>query len=177
MKRPALFGLLCLSLVLGGCSDDHQSETTASTDETRSAGTNPATIGQIPNLPPPRKSNSTSAKVIAKRPEPKVTVPDGPPPTELLVGDHITGIGAPAKEGDELGVRWVAYSYDTDKLFENSWRLTRDTVLGAGEVNEGWERGLLGMRVGGLRKLIVPADLTQFGEESLIYVVSLLWLK
>jgi peptidylprolyl isomerase len=149
----------------------------SSTDATESTGERPRTVAEIPNLPPPKKSASSSARAIAKRPEPKVKIPNGPPPKELQIGDLITGIGPPVKTGDEIGVRWVAYHYDTGEPFENSWQLTRDTVLGAGEVNDGWERGLPGMKVGGLRELIVPSDLTRFEDESLVYVVSLLWLK
>jgi peptidylprolyl isomerase len=185
VKHFAPIAALCLLLALAACGEDAATEKdtssdetrTASSDETRSPDAQPVTIGQIPNLPPPKKSNTTSAQAIASRPEPKVTVPSGPPPQELLVGDLITGVGPAAEKGDRVGLRWVAYDYETGEQFETSWGLTRDTLLGAGEVNEGWEEGLPGMKVGGWRKLIVPTQLTQFQEQPLVYVVSMLWLK
>jgi len=167
---------LSVLLAFGACGGQSSTEGT-STDGVKSGEGRPQAVAEIPNLPPPKQSHTTSAKAIASRPEPKVAVPSGPPPKELRVGDLIAGVGVSVKTGDEVGLRWVAYSYSTGKLYENSWTLTRDTVLGAGEVNEGWERGLPGMRVGGLRELIVPSNLTRFGEEPLVYVVSLLWLK
>jgi peptidylprolyl isomerase len=178
LKRLVPVVLSCVALALFGCGGGSSKEATTSGAE---AGSTPAkqrvAIGQIPNLSPARQSTTTSAKAIAKRPEPKVVVPKGPPPKKLLVGDLLVGSGPPIETGDRVGLRWVAYSYETGQKAENSWTLTRDTKLGAGEVNEGWEHGLPGMKVGGLRELIVPTDLTRFGEEPLLYVVSLVWVK
>lgn len=173
MRRRTLIRVLALlvSLSLVACGGEKQD------GENGSVGNGEPEVAQIPNLPPPKETDTTSARKIAKRPEPNVKVPSGPPPKELLVGDLITGRGAPIETGDRVGVRWVAYSYETGSLVENSWTLTRDTLLGAGEVNEGWERGLPGMKVGGVRELIVPSKLTRFGDEPLVYVVSLLWSK
>jgi peptidylprolyl isomerase len=178
LRRLVPVAASCVALALLGCGGNSSNEPTTSGAE---AGSTPAkpkvAIGQISNLPPAQQSTTTLAKAIGKRPEPKVSVPKGPPPKKLLVGDLIIGSGRPIETGDRVGLRWVAYSYETARKVENSWGLTRDTHLGAGEVNEGWEQGLPGMKVGGLRELIVPADLTQFGEEPLVYVVSLLWVK
>jgi peptidylprolyl isomerase len=126
----------------------------------------------------PRQADSSSAKVIAERPTPEVRVPKGAPPRRLVVEDLIGGIGAGAKEGDKLAVRYLGLDYKTGKEFENSWTLTYRFELGAGEVNEGWEEGLGGMKVGGRRELIVPPRLAPPGrQDTLVYVIDLVAIK
>jgi FKBP-type peptidyl-prolyl cis-trans isomerase len=74
--------------------------------------------------------------------------------------DLVTGTGVEAKNGDTVSVNYVGTldnggkfdsSYDRNQLFE--------FVLGAGQVIKGWDLGVLGMKVGGKRKLIIPPAL------------------
>lgn len=176
VKRLSPIAAAFVLLAFFACGDDSSTDATQpaskSTAERSEAG------ARVPSQPAPKRSRSSSAGVIAKRPEPKVRVPSGPPPKELVVENLIDGIGTVAKEGDELAVRYVGVDYKTRTEFENSWNLTLRFELGAGEVNEGWERGLEGMRVGGRRELIVPPDLAPSGRpDTLIYVVDLLAVK
>jgi peptidylprolyl isomerase len=89
-----------------------------------------------------------------------------------VVRDLKLGSGAAAKEGDELWVHYAGLNYRTREEFETSWILTFKFELGGGTANEGWERGLVGMRVGGRRELIVPPRLA-FGSDTLVYLVDL----
>lgn len=95
---------------------------------------------------------------LAKKPQ--VEVPDSPPPCNLVVGDIVTGNGAAAKAGDALTVKYVGVLYSTGKQFDASWDSGQDFpfTLGAGNVIAGWDQGLVGLRVGGRRQLVIPPE-------------------
>jgi len=79
----------------------------------------------------------------------------------LKIEDLSPGAGSGAVKGDVLRVDYRGTltddpSVEFDKSYDrNPFALT----LGAGQVIQGWEQGLLGMKVGGVRKLTIPADL------------------
>jgi peptidylprolyl isomerase len=93
--------------------------------------------------------------------KPKIPKSTGPAPKQLKVEDLIEGQGAAAKSGDKLSVRYVGVLYDNNKQFDASWdrgKAPFDVTLGAGQVIAGWDQGLIGMKVGGRRKLTIPPD-------------------
>ena len=96
-----------------------------------------------------------------KRTKPKVNVPSGPPPKNLVVKDLINGNGPTAGLGDFVTVQYVGVDYKTGKQFDASWDKGQPFPfqIGAGGVIAGWERGVVGMRVGGRRELIIPPKL------------------
>jgi peptidylprolyl isomerase len=106
--------------------------------------------------------------------EPPVEVPDGPPPKELVVEDLEEGSGAEVEPGDDIVVDYVGVNYRTGRTFESTWQGPEPGTftLGTGEVIEGWEEGLEGMKVGGRRKLVVPSRLA-YKTGTLIYVIDL----
>ena len=79
----------------------------------------------------------------------------------LKIEDLTSGAGSGAQEGDVLRVDYRGTltddpSVEFDKSYDrNPFALT----LGAGQVIQGWEQGLLGMKAGGKRKLTIPSDL------------------
>ena len=81
--------------------------------------------------------------------------------TELQIEDIRVGTGAEAKAGQTVSVHYVGTLYDGGKKFDSS----RDRgdhfkfPLGAGRVIKGWDQGVAGMKVGGLRKLTIPPHL------------------
>src|SRR5579872_1582148 len=93
--------------------------------------------------------------------EPRVSVPKTAAPKKLVVKDLIKGTGAVARAGDTIAVNYVGVLYSTHKVFDASWshKTTFSTPLGQGAVIPGWDRGLVGMRVGGRRELIIPPAL------------------
>ena len=120
----------------------------------------------------------------ARGPEPEVVLPAGEPPTELVVEDLRVGRGRAARIGDELVAHFVS-EYVTGERYESTWDADGKPFtfqLGIEEPNPGWERGLVGMRVGGRRQLVVPPRLTSWDrsateggpETTLVYVIDLL---
>jgi peptidylprolyl isomerase len=126
-----------------------------------------------------------STVAAARRKKPAVVPPDGPPPKRLVVKDLIVGKGPTVEKGDELTVEYLSVKYLTGKQWSGSWDPSKPPFvfeLGAREVLPGWEKGLLGMKAGGRRELVVPPDLVfpsgappgAGPEETLVYNVDLL---
>ena len=97
------------------------------------------------------------------------------------------GSGSSAKKGDEVTVQYVGVGYESGEEFDASWGGEPFSFqLGGGQVIEGWDEGVEGMKVGGRRQLTIPPDLG-YGEtgfppaigpdETLIFVVDLVAIK
>ena len=93
--------------------------------------------------------------------KPEVTIPTGDAPSELLIEDITVGNGAEAKAGANVEVHYVGVAWSTQSEFDASWnrRETFEFRLGAGQVISGWDQGVAGMKVGGRRRLTIPAHL------------------
>jgi FKBP-type peptidyl-prolyl cis-trans isomerase len=121
--------------------------------------------------------------------KPTVAVPKGPPPKTLTTRDLITGTGATAQTGKTVTVNYVGVLYSNGKEFDSSWSTGRPFapfVLGQGSVIPGWDKGLVGMKVGGRRELIIPPSLAYGkagsppkipGNATLVFVVDLLQVQ
>jgi peptidylprolyl isomerase len=116
--------------------------------------------------------------------KPTVTIPDGPPPGELLIEDLVLGDGAEAVTGRSVGVHYVGVSWSTGAEFDSSWSRGEHFAfpLGAGHVIPGWDQGVAGMKVGGRRRLTIPPHLGYGAQgaggviapnETLVFVVDL----
>ncbi|MDB5195555.1 MAG: fbp [Parcubacteria group bacterium] len=84
-------------------------------------------------------------------------------PTTLTVTDEVVGTGVAAKAGDTVAVNYVGMLPD-GTVFDASARYPETKggfvfQLGAGRVISGWDQGLVGMKVGGKRQLIIPPDM------------------
>jgi peptidylprolyl isomerase len=91
---------------------------------------------------------------------PTVTVPTGTPPSNLESADLIVGTGREAAPGDQVTVQYVLATYSAKKVIQSSWTSQPFTfTLGAGQVIPGWDKGVVGMHVGGRRELIIPPSL------------------
>jgi peptidylprolyl isomerase len=105
-------------------------------------------------------------------PKPKVEVPSGPPPQRVVVKDLKEGSGAEVEANDKIVVNYVGVSYRTGKEFETVWGEPTTFQLGVGEVIQGWEQGIKGMKVGGRRELVIPSKLA-FKRGAVVYVIDL----
>lgn len=78
----------------------------------------------------------------------------------LKIEDIIVGQGAEAKSGDTVTVNYLGTLLDGTK-FDSSYDRNAPftTQIGVGQVIKGWDEGIVGMKVGGKRKLIIPPDL------------------
>lgn len=78
----------------------------------------------------------------------------------LQIEDIRVGTGAEAKSGNQVSVHYVGTLTD-GKKFDSSRDRGQpfEFQLGAGRVIQGWDQGVAGMKVGGLRKLTIPPHL------------------
>lgn len=78
----------------------------------------------------------------------------------VYVKDITVGTGAGVVPGRVLGVRYQGWLANGNRFDHNEPpRAIFQLVLGQGRVIEGWEQGLLGMKVGGKRLLVIPPSL------------------
>lgn len=81
--------------------------------------------------------------------------------------DITVGTGAEAVEGKSVTVNYVGTLKSDGTKFDSSYDRNEPFTfnLGAGEVIPGWEQGVVGMKVGGKRKLVIPSSLA-YGEQQ-----------
>jgi peptidylprolyl isomerase len=117
--------------------------------------------------------------------KPTVTIPQEAPPAELVKTDIIVGTGDEAVKGKNVSVHYVGVAWSNGKEFDASWNRgdAFEFRLGAGQVIQGWDDGVAGMKVGGRRQLTIPPDMGYGsrgaggvikGGETLVFVVDLL---
>jgi peptidylprolyl isomerase len=117
--------------------------------------------------------------------KPTVTVPDTDPPDRLEIVDDVVGDGAEACAGNTVSVHYVGVAWSTGSQFDASWDRMEPFRfgLGGGQVIQGWDEGVAGMRVGGRRTLTIPPELGYGSRgaggaiapnETLIFTVDLL---
>ncbi|MGD0055023.1 MAG: FKBP-type peptidyl-prolyl cis-trans isomerase [Acidimicrobiales bacterium] len=108
----------------------------------------------------------------------------GAAPDDLVVEEIVEGTGDEARDGQTAIVHYVGVAASNGEEFDASWNRgdTFSFRLGAGQVIAGWDRGVAGMRVGGRRRLVIPAHLGYGSRgaggviapgETLIFVVDL----
>ncbi|HXQ94694.1 MAG TPA: FKBP-type peptidyl-prolyl cis-trans isomerase, partial [Thermoplasmata archaeon] len=99
-------------------------------------------------------------------PEPDETFKPAPPapvdpgPATLQKVDDVVGHGKEAKAGDTVRVHYTGTLMNGTTFDSSRERGTPfDFKLGTGAVIKGWDQGVVGMRVGGKRRLVIPQDL------------------
>jgi FKBP-type peptidyl-prolyl cis-trans isomerase len=191
--------VVALLVGLAACGGDATDATDSLDDPTVQSPPSTSAPVQGPGLPtgapaPGAASSCDGAPAVSPAPAGSTTdltkkpsVPKGPATVDaLVVADVVTGTGAAACAGSALTVRYVGVLADGGKQFDASWDRGADSTfpftLGEGSVIQGWDRGLVGMRVGGRRQLTIPAaqgygdggappDIP--GGASLVFVVDL----
>jgi len=92
--------------------------------------------------------------------------------TDLQVTDTIIGTGAAAAVGDSVTVQYIG-SLTNGTIFDasaNHGTTGFTFTLGKGEVIQGWDQGIVGMKEGGKRRLVIPASLA-YGDQAIGNVI------
>lgn len=86
--------------------------------------------------------------------------------SELQIEDIVVGDGKAVVKGALITTQYKG-TLEDGSVFDSSWDKGRpfQCVIGTGRVIKGWDQGLMGMKVGGKRKLFVPAHLA-YGERQ-----------
>jgi peptidylprolyl isomerase len=126
---------------------------------------------------------------VADSQKPEVQVPsDQAPSYQLELEDITVGDGDEAVSGRVVEVHYVGVSWQNGQQFDASWDRgdTFKFALGKGQVISGWDQGVVGMKVGGRRRITIPPMLA-YGkrgagnvigpDETLVFVVDLIAVR
>jgi len=121
--------------------------------------------------------------------KPTVEVPVGTDPSyQLELNDLVVGEGEEASAGQVVEVHYVGCRWSDGGQFDASWDRgdTFKFALGKGQVIQGWDDGVAGMKVGGRRRITIPPMLG-YGkrgaggvigpDETLVFVVDLIGVR
>jgi peptidylprolyl isomerase len=149
-RRPLVLACLLLSLlVVVGCGGDDKKQAATAT---ATPGKGEVDLTQI-------------GTDLSKKPVVALTA--GDPPGALVKRDIVKGKGKAAKAGETVKVQYVGVSWTSGRQFDASWDRGQPLSfpLGGGRVIKGWDTGVVGMKVGGRRLLIIPPNLG-YGAQS-----------
>ena len=189
-RRATIIGsVLAVVVVVGGIAllaRPHSGPKTATpvTPAANSPTASPPTQAAPTTSPFPPLARGTNPRLATK---PIVRLPSAAP-TTLGMHDLVVGTGPAARAGQQLTVNYVGVGYPAGKEFDSSWKRREPFTfaLGKGNVIPGWDRGLLGMKVGSRRQLAIPAALAYGAQgqpptikpnEPLVFVIDLLKAK
>jgi peptidylprolyl isomerase len=172
LRLTTLLALLA-ALGVGACGGDDDDESPSpGPREEQGEATEPTPSEQREAL------KDTSTRPVIPR-------PSGSPPRRLQKEDLVRGKGRAAQPGDTLTVHYAGVTFSTGEEFDASWNSGQpfQFPLGGGQVIQGWDKGLVGMKRGGRRMLTIPPELA-YGpagsppaigpNETLVFVVDLL---
>ncbi|MEI6360568.1 MAG: FKBP-type peptidyl-prolyl cis-trans isomerase [Actinomycetes bacterium] len=145
------------------------------------------TSGQVSPTDQPSPNGTTIGSVtgvIQPNGAPAITVAtDAVPATELGVADMTEGSGAAVKAGDTLTVNYCGVGLGGKALFDSSYSRGTPATFPLDGVIAGWQQGLVGMKEGGTRLLVIPGALAYGAnppggsgiqpDETLIFIVEL----
>lgn len=160
--------LAAFALAAAGCGSGGEQSTADryAAQAEREARTQPAATTTAAAEPVKAERAEPSSGERQSDSKPKIPAQEGEPPSALVAKDLIVGEGDTAAEGDTVAVDYVGVLFDGGKEFDSSWGEGKEDfefTLGAGNVIDGWDQGVAGMKVGGRRQLVIPADLA-YGE-------------
>jgi len=155
MRPSRLIPALALAALAAGCGSSSPTSNSAIQAAPSGSQADVPAVSTATTTTPPTPVNPALAK------EPTIAPGKGPAPTKLVVRDLVKGTGPPARAGQTLTVQYLGVLYKNGKQFDASWGKPSpfSFTLGVGGVIKGWDRGLVGMNVGGRRQLIIPAAL------------------
>jgi peptidylprolyl isomerase len=140
----ATVGAIAAAAALAACGGS----TAPGVQQAPSGGATAAPVATTPTVPPQ----------LSKKP---TVTPSNCDTKTLIKKDLIPGTGQTVQSGQTVTVNYVGVLCKTGQEFDSSWKRNQpfSTALTTGSVIPGWVQGIPGMKVGGRRELIIPADL------------------
>ncbi|HEU5149306.1 MAG TPA: FKBP-type peptidyl-prolyl cis-trans isomerase [Iamia sp.] len=183
-RRLIACGALALTLVLGAsaCGSDDDGNVVADVYEDDALPTQPSAPESTTTLP--QTCEPTEPTEVTAEDKPVIEVPEGDAPDDLVIETLREGEGREAADGDSVQVQYTGALLSDGTEFDTSWDdLTPLPVtVGAGGVIDGFDEGLVGMKLGERRMLTIPSD-QAYGEagsgeaippdSDLIFVIDL----
>lgn len=189
MRLSAALALPVALLALAACSDDDGSDKASdNTSSSASAETDESTDPEVTET----VTDDVAARECAAEDfevaggfgvKPTVTLPDDcAPPTTLLIEDLVEGTGPAAEIGGTVEANYLLVTWSDGVVLDNSFDRGMTfpvEPLGQAQVIQGWNDGLVGMKKGTRRLLVVPPELGYGAggngiapNETLVFVVD-----
>lgn len=118
----------------------------------------------------------TTLKRVAGPYAKRLLIPHGPAPKRVVIRDLKIGKGPVLHPGDNFLARYVDLTYDEAYVVEPYWHHPSTYLFAWGGYKKGWEVGVRGLRVGGIRELIVPSRMA-YKNGARVYIVQALKLS
>ncbi|WP_262324158.1 FKBP-type peptidyl-prolyl cis-trans isomerase [Acidiferrimicrobium sp. IK] len=175
-RRPTAVLLGALALAAAACGSS--SATTANSGATTTA----------PAVAAPAANQFTSGAVPAAdgatdmKAAPTLHAGTGTAPTTLVGKDLVVGTGPVASATSTVNIQYVGALYTTGQVFDSSWTRGQPASFSLSQVIPGFAQGIVGMKVGGRRELVIPPALG-YGNSAqgsipanstLVFVIDLL---
>jgi peptidylprolyl isomerase len=135
----------------------------APADPAAAAPTEPAPAPSDPGAQPPAAQTPLDPALQ----QPPVVKAGKGKVTELKVTEIIAGKGPKLKAGQNIQANYVGVTYADGKEFDSSWKTGQPAQfpVGAGQLIEGWDKGLVGVAVGSRVQLDIPAAMA-YGDPA-----------
>lgn len=162
-----LLPVAAVALVIAGCSNP-QTATVGDPNETCSFDTT--------------EQGVTATATGQDGPVTLVVGKDAPVPKELVTIDLCQGEGVEATQQDTVTVDYIGVGYKSREEFDSSYSRGEPATFPLSQVIPGWTQGVAGMKPGGARLLLIPADLAYGSagappsiqpDEALAFVVEM----
>jgi peptidylprolyl isomerase len=181
---PLIFAVLALTGALAGCGSSTAPGIVLAPSDGATADTTTAASASASATTTSASSTASAPLPSALKTEPKFSPPLGPAPKKLIVKDLIKGTGpAITSPSQTVTVAYVGKVYKTGKVLDASWDHPGQAPLTDPLTNliPGWQQGLVGMKVGGRRELIIPPSLAYKNQaqakipanSTLVFVIDL----
>ena len=90
--------------------------------------------------------------------KPRVSLPGGDPPADLVIHDVVEGEGEAVSPGGSVNAHYVGIGWTSGQQFDASWDRGTPLRFPLDRVIAGWQEGIPGMRPGGRRLLVIPGE-------------------
>jgi hypothetical protein len=180
LKRTT--AIVATMVLLTGCA---QSEVESTTSQSSSATAMPSQA-VLPPIDPITAAGVMVSGELGSEPIVEI-LSDAKPATQLVIADQFLGEGAAVLATSTVLANYIGIGLTTGQVFESSWASRTPLEISLNQVITGWTQGFTGMKPGGRRLLVIPADLA-YGtmppagsgiepNETLIFVVDLIDFK
>jgi peptidylprolyl isomerase len=188
VRRLLLPSAILLGLLLAACgSSGGGSTTSTSTTGATTTSTTAAKATSSTTTSSGGGSGAGSVPAVAAptdlTTQPVISPGTPPPPTSLVTKDLVVGTGTTATASSTVSVKYVGADYTTGKNFTaTTWTENRPTSFALTTVVPGFSQGIVGMKVGGRREIVIPSSLGYGSRgsgsvikpnETLVFVVDL----
>jgi peptidylprolyl isomerase len=175
MKKFLVIGLMLLvGLRLAACGSSESTNASSAKPASATTTKEKPAAAESPEVAHP--GDWAALKRIAGPYSKHLLIPHGPAPKQVVIRNLKIGKGPVLRHGDNFLARYVDWTFNKALAVEPYWHSPSTYLFDWGGYKQGWEVGLRGIRVGGIRELIVPSQMA-YKNGARVYIVQALKLR